>query len=96
MGGKDHDFDRRLPASRGSVFEMNYRDGALYKMLIDQKKIFPLSALMTHGVVDARHNLYNITAEDDEGWANYLMNYLGRGTLMREFYISPERLTDFR
>ncbi|GEM_PF-1072294 len=96
MGGKDHDFDKTFPASRGSVFEMNYRDAAVYDIVNNKSNLFPISALMTHGIVDARHNLYNLTEEDDEGWANHLMNYLGRGTLLRELYISPERITDFR
>ena len=96
MGGKDHDANKKIPALRGSEFEMNYRDGALYKMLVEEGKVFPLSALMTHGIVDARHSVYNMTKEDDIGWCNYLMNYLGRGTLMREFYISPELITQKR
>ena len=96
MGGKDHDANKKIHALRGCEFEMNYRDGALYKMLVKEGKIFPLSALMTHGIVDARHNVYNMTAEDDIGWCNYLMNYLGRGTLMREFYLSPELITKKR
>jgi hypothetical protein len=51
---------------------------------------------MTHGIVDARHTVYDVAAEDDEGWANYLMNYLGRGTLMRELYITPDKLSELR
>ncbi|RLD09376.1 MAG: hypothetical protein DRI44_08585, partial [Chlamydiae bacterium] len=96
MGGRDHDANKKIPVLRGSEFEMNYRDGALYKMLVKEGKVFPLSALMTHGVVDARHSVYNMTKEDDIGWCNYLMNYLGRGTLMREFYLSPEQITSKR
>ena len=96
MGGKDHDANKKIPALRGSEFEMNYRDGALYKMLVQEGKVFPLSALMTHGIVDARHNVYGMTKEDDIGWCNHLMNYLGRGTLMREFYISPELIPEKR
>lgn len=96
MGGADHDFDRRLPATRGSVFEMNYRDGALYTILEVNSNVFPLSAIMTHGIVDARHTVYDVRDEDDEGWANYVMNYLGRGTQMREFYITPANLNERR
>jgi hypothetical protein len=96
MGGKDHDSDRRIPATRESLFEMNYRDNALYDMLVRKGTIFPLSALMTHGVVDGRHTVYDVKEEDDEGWANYVMNYLGRGTMMREFYITPKNLTPLR
>lgn len=96
MGGGDHDYNRAIPASRGSAFEMNYRDGALYTLLVEKEVAFPLSALMTHGVVDGRHTPYSMRQEDDEGWANYLMNYVGRGTLMREFYITPEHLTQRR
>jgi len=96
MGGGDHDYNRSIPASRGSAFEMNYRDGALYRMIVENEAAFPLPALMTHGVVDGRHTPYSMKQEDDEGWANYVMNYLGRGTLMREFYISPENLSQRR
>lgn len=96
MGGKDHDFDKHVPASRGSVFEMNYRDAALYRLLVENTNVFPLSAIMTHGIVDARHTVYDVRGENDEGWANYLMNYLGRGTLMRELYITPANLTERR
>jgi len=96
MGGSDHDFDRTQPCSRPSVFEMNYRDGALFSLLVEQGLLFPLPALMTHGVVDARHTPYDVRQEDDEGWANYVMNYLGRGTMMRELYLTPANLTQKR
>ena len=96
MGGSDHDFDRTQPSSHPSVFEMNYRDGALYALMVEQGVVFPLQALMTHGIVDARHTPYNVAQEDDEGWANYVMNYLGRGTMMREFYVSPDNLAQKR
>jgi len=93
MGGGDHDYNRDLPASHGSSFEMNYRDGALYDLLVTRGLIFPLSALMTHGIVDGRHTPYDVRQEPDESWAVYVMNYLGRGTLMRELYLTPENLT---
>ncbi|MCX7004141.1 MAG: alpha-galactosidase [bacterium] len=93
MGGGDHDYNRNLPASQGSSFEMNYRDGALYDMLVTRALVFPLSALMTHGIVDGRHTPYDVRQEPDETWATYVMNYLGRGTLMRELYLTPENLT---
>jgi hypothetical protein len=93
MGGSDHVYNRRLPATFGSSFEMNYRDGALYDLMVVQALPFPLSALMTHGIVDGRHTPYNMRDEPDEPWAHYVMNYLGRGTLMRELYLSPENLS---
>ncbi len=96
MGGGDHAYNKKLPATFGSAFEMNYRDGALYKIVVEDGKIFPLSALMTHGIVDGRHTAYPVKYETDEGWANYVMNYFGRGTLMRELYITPSNLTEKR
>jgi hypothetical protein len=96
MGGGDHDYYRGLPASQRSAFEMNYRDGALYELLVARGLIFPLSALMTHGIVDGRHTPYDVRQEPDEFWASYVMNYFGRGTLMRELYLTPEHLTPRR
>ncbi len=96
MGGGDHDYYRGLPASQGSSFEMNYRDGALHELLVTRGLVFPLSALMTHGIVDGRHTPYDVRQEPDEFWASYVMNYLGRGTLMRELYLTPENLTPRR
>ena len=96
MGGGDHEYNRKIPATFGSAFEMNYRDAALYKILVNDGKIFPLSALLTHGIVDGKHTPYAIKYEQDEGWANYVMNYFGRGTLMRELYITPSNLTKKR
>ena len=96
MGGGDHEYNKKIPATYGSAFEMNYRDVALYKIVVEDGKIFPLSALMTHGIVDGTHVAYPVKYETDEGWANYVMNYFGRGTLMRELYITPSNLTKKR
>jgi len=96
MGGGDHAYNKKTPATFGSAFEMNYRDAALYKIVVEDGKIFPLSALMTHGIVDGKHTAYPVKYETDEGWANYVMNYFGRGTLMRELYITPSNLTKKR
>ncbi len=96
MGGADYEHNKNIPATRGSAFEMNYRDGRLYELLVAKGLVFPLSALMTHGIVDGRHVGYRVKNEDDEGWANYVMNYLGRGTMMRECYMTPSNLTEKR
>jgi len=96
MGGGDHEYNKKIPATYGSEFEMNYRDAALYKIVVEEGKVFPLSALMTHGIVDGTHVAYPVKYETNEGWANYVMNYFGRGTLMRELYITPSNLTKKR
>ena len=96
MGGGDHEYNKKIPATYGSGFEMNYRDAALYKIVVEDGNVFPLSALMTHGIVDGTHVAYPVKYETDEGWANYVMNYFGRGTLMRELYITPSNLTKKR
>ncbi|RLD12310.1 MAG: hypothetical protein DRI44_01095 [Chlamydiae bacterium] len=96
MGGGDHAYNKKIPATYGSDFEMNYRDDALYKIVVEKGEIFPLSALMTHGIVDGTHVAYPVKYETNEGWANYVMNYFGRGTLMRELYITPSNLTKKR
>lgn len=90
MGGGDIVTDRNYPATLWTTFEMNYRDKALYARCIVDDYIFPLSRYMTHGVSMGNSGHTCLIQQGDTQWADYLMQYLGRGTLMREFYVSPE------
>lgn len=95
MGGKDIGFNFEYPVTSRAESEMTYRDGLLYKILIEDKTFFPLYALMTHGIIDGKLNSVGPWLNDDQ-WVDYVMNYLGRGTAIRELYLYAPKLNDNR
>lgn len=93
MGGKDKDYDYSYPVTSRSQAEMRYRDGSLYKLLRVEKEFFPLHAFMTHGMINGLLDTAGPWL-DDLQWSDYIMNYLGRGTSIRELYIHPRELNE--
>ena len=93
MGGKDKDYDYTYPVTSRSQAEMRYRDGSLFKLLRVDKEFFPLYAFMTHGMINGLLDTAGPWL-DDLQWSDYIMNYLGRGTSIRELYIHPRELNE--
>ena len=93
MGGKDKDYDFTYPVTSRAQGEMRARDGLLYKQQVEDEEFFPLYALMTHGMINGLLDTAGPWL-DDHQWADYIMNYLGRGTALRELYIHPRELND--
>lgn len=50
---------------------------------------------MTHGIIDGKLNSVGPWLNDDQ-WSNYVMNYMGRGTAIRELYLYPQKLNEIR
>ena len=93
MGGKDRDYNFSYPVTSRPQAEMRYRDGFLYKLQKKDNEFFPIYALMTHGLIDGAY--FSIGPWlDDVQWSDYVMNYLGRGTALRELYIHPKELSE--
>ena len=61
------------------------------------RPLIPVSQLMTHGIICGPHSVsrrYNNIAEDSLcGWASGVMLYHMRGTLLQEWYITPQDLS---
>ena len=93
MGGKDKDYDLSRPVTSRSQGEMRCRDGLLYQQQVEEKEFFPLYALMTHGMINGLLDTAGPWLDDFQ-WSDYIMNYLGRGTALREIYIHPRELND--
>ena len=91
MGGGDINFDTKYPATSRAEAEMTARDGKLYEILKESDTFFPLYALMTHGIIDGKLNSVGPWLNDTQ-WADYVMNYFGRGTAIREMYLFHEKL----
>lgn len=95
MGGGDIDFYTKYPVTSRAEAEMTYRDGKLYEILRENQTFFPLYALMTHGIIDGELNSVGSWLNDDQ-WSDYVMNYMGRGTAIRELYLSPKKMSEIK
>lgn len=88
-GGEDHDF-----AGVGSFRQqwITYRDADTYRGIVQQGPLFPLNALMLHGVIYARHANHLDTDPQDD-FTSDVRAYFGTGTQLQELYITPALLT---
>jgi len=73
---------------------ITYRDFILYDDLRQQEWWFPVSNLMTHGII--KGNLERLGGEGDpiHKFSDDVVLYFARGVSMYELYISPDLLTD--
>ncbi|HVX40688.1 MAG TPA: enterotoxin [Gemmatimonadaceae bacterium] len=88
-GGEDHDF-----AGVGTDRQrwITYRDGDTYRGIVSKGPLFPLNALMLHGMIYARHaNKLNVDPAGD--FRSEVRSYFGTGTQLQEMYITPSLLT---
>lgn len=87
-GGSDHSF-----AGTGTQRQqwITYRDADTYRGVVRPGPLYPLNALMTHGIIYAQHasglNQDPESDLDDEIWS-----YFGSGTQLQELYITPAKM----
>jgi len=89
MGGLDYGFSG--PGSRREK-NITYRDQRLYKLFREKNYQFPFNALMTHGIIKAKHNFSK--PEPIEQFEHEVIMFFARGLSMWELYISPDILTE--
>ena len=91
MQGADYGY-ATLPAYADRDAAMTYKDMVLYDDFRRHDVWFPMSHVMTHGIIKAR--LASVGADDDplDVFANDVVLYFGRGVTMYEWYISPDML----
>ena len=87
-GGADHDFQ-----GKGSWCQqwMTYRDAQTYQNVVEQAPLYPLNALMLHGIIDAT-NAIHLSALSDADFADQVREFFGNGTQLQEMYITPKLL----
>ncbi len=91
MQGGDYGF-ADVPSYSQRDASMTYKDLVLYNDFHNLNQWFPLSNLMTHGIIKGRLN--EIGGKDDplNKFTDDAMFYFGRGVTMYELYISPDLL----
>jgi len=90
-GGEDHEF-----AGRGDDRQrwITYRDADTYGGIVRQGPLFPLNALMLHGIIYARHARGLDVNPQRSDFADEVHSYFASGTGLQEMYISPDLLGD--
>ncbi len=87
-GGADHDF-----LGKGSWCQqwMTYRDAQTYDNVVKVAPLYPLNALMLHGIIFAK-NAINLSSMSDDDFAGQVHEFFGNGTQLQEMYITPKLL----
>ena len=88
-GGDDHNFD-----GVGSWRQkwITYRDEQTYKNVAPAGPLYPLNALMLHGIIYAQH-ANNLDTDPGNDFCDEVRDYFGEGTELQEMYITPGLLT---
>eukprot|EP00040_Diaphanoeca_grandis_P013569 m.68653 g.68653 ORF g.68653 m.68653 type:complete len:783 (+) comp23980_c0_seq1:243-2591(+) len=76
---------------------VTYRDAVVYHLVVRQASLFPLNALMLHGIVlgavgQARYIGLDVIGDMDH-FAMEVWSYFAMGMCLQELYISPDLMT---
>ncbi len=88
-GGDDHSF-----AGVGSWRQkwITYRDANTYEHVVTAGPLYPLNALMLHGLIYAQY-AQNLNTDPNHDFGDEVRDYFGTGTQLQEMYITPSLLT---
>lgn len=84
-GGEDHDFAGEGPDRERWI---TYRDADTREGVVAAGPLFPLNALMLHGIILAPH-AKGLAASGGEAFTHEVRSYFGSGTQLQELYVSP-------
>jgi hypothetical protein len=93
MGGEDSGYLPSVPTLAPRQSAISYRDSVLYNDFVTHKAQFPISSLMTHGIIKGKANMLGGEKESIEDWRDEVVHYYSVGNMMYELYISPEILS---
>ena len=88
--GKDTHF-----AGTGSKRQqwITYRDGEAYKNIVCRAPLYPLNAVMYHGVCIADHGPPALFEISDKDIADEIWSFFATGTSLQELYVNPHKLS---
>ena len=94
MQGEDYAYAEDVPSINDRDKSITYRDAVLWDDYQRLHLLFPMSSLMTHGIIKGRLNFLGGRNESLDSFSNEVMMYFGRGVMMWELYVSPDLLSD--
>lgn len=87
--GEDTGLDGEGPKRQQWI---TYRDGQTYKNIVQRAPLYPLNAMMNHGITIADHGLPDSLEMDNKNIADEIWSFFGTGTSLQELYINPHKL----
>ena len=90
MQGEDYGYADNVPCINDRDKAITYKDGVLWDDLRNQQLLFPISSIMTHGIIKGSLNLLGGKNETLDSFSNEVMMYFGRGVSMWELYLTPD------
>ncbi|QEC74029.1 hypothetical protein FSB73_22505 [Arachidicoccus ginsenosidivorans] len=72
---------------------LNYRDDATYQNVVKRSSLYPLNAVMVHGIIDAANGWVATTDTTAEDMTQDIWAFFGNGTSLQELYINPHYLS---
>lgn len=73
---------------------ITYRDAETFKNVVTASPLFPLAALMTHGIVNGQHGPSASMSPSGPSFAHEIRSYFGSGVGLQELYITPARMQE--
>jgi len=71
---------------------ITYRDADTYEHVVLAGPLFPVSSLMLHGIIYAKH-AKNLDSDPQNDFSNEVHDYFGNGTQLQEMYVTPALLS---
>jgi hypothetical protein len=93
MGGADTGYFESVPAMTPRQSAMTYRDAVFYNDFRRHEAQFPMSSLMTHGVIKGKFNMLGGEHESLDDWKDAVVNALSVGTMLIKLYPTPSLLS---
>lgn len=90
----DDGFNANTPEISYRAMATTDRDVYLWRMFAKQsdRPIFSISRLMTHGIVKNHRGQMQAPTDTLQDWADHVIMHYGRGTQMKEWYITPSAM----
>jgi len=93
MGGADSGYLPSVPTLAERQSAVSYKDSVLYHDFVAHQAQFPISSLMTHGIIKGKFNMLGGKQEFLDDWKDEVVHYYSVGNMMYELYISPDILS---
>jgi hypothetical protein len=93
MGGADSGYLPGVPTLAPRQSAVSYRDSVLYSDFVTHQAQFPISSLMTHGIIKGKYNMLGGNRELIDDFRDEVVHYYSVGNMMYELYISPDILS---
>jgi len=91
----DDGFNGNWPELSGRAQATTDRDVYFWRMWGDpaDRPWFPIANIMTHGIIRNARGQMSFPTDLPRDWSDHVLMHYGRGTLLREWYLSPGSVT---